>query len=271
MSTIVRLFGAFAVLVLTCLPASGQALDALSRTDPVQTRASEPSKVRALDWILPAVFIGSTLAIHTPDECRWCDRDSLGRDSLNQFDRSARSSLRWNKTGTPDTMSWITEFGPVALLFSLNKEHLQETVLPVFQAFGTTYLVTSVVKVSAARERPAVHFGGTTSSDANASFFSGHSSGAFALVFALARVNSDRHDSRTKWIWIAGLPLASATGYMRMAADKHYMTDVLTGAAVGAAIGWWIPAVWSPTGDRGVSVAPSVAPGGANLSVRWRW
>ena len=42
-------------------------------------------------------------------------------------------------------------------------------------------------------------------------------------------------DKRT--IWISALGLASATGYLRMAADKHYFSDVLTGAVVGSLVG----------------------------------
>ena len=42
-------------------------------------------------------------------------------------------------------------------------------------------------------------------------------------------------------MWAAGLTLATLTGYLREAADKHYLSDVLTGAAVGAAVGWAIP------------------------------
>ena len=38
-------------------------------------------------------------------------------------------------------------------------------------------------------------------------------------------------------IWISALGLASATGYFRIAADKHYFSDVFVGAIVGSLIG----------------------------------
>lgn len=265
-----RLFASI-VVVIGGLLAGGQTVDAQTPGNSPQAVASAKSTRPLFDWGLPAVLIGSTIAIPSPNECRWCDRDSLGRDALNGFDRSARSSLRWNNTDTANTLSWVTEFTPLALLVGLNKDRLRETALPVFEAFGTTYFVTHIGKVAAARERPVVHFGGNVSHGANASFFSGHSSSAFSLVFALARVNSDRDDPNTKWIWMAGVPLAATTGYLRVAADKHYMTDVLIGAAVGASLGWWIPGWWGPSGTSGASVVPTVLPGGANLSVSWRW
>lgn len=36
------------------------------------------------------------------------------------------------------------------------------------------------------------------------------------------------------WRLSVGIPIAIGTGYFRMAADKHYLTDVIVGAAVGA-------------------------------------
>ena len=38
-------------------------------------------------------------------------------------------------------------------------------------------------------------------------------------------------------VWISALGLASATGYLRIAADKHYFSDVFVGAIVGSLIG----------------------------------
>ena len=44
-------------------------------------------------------------------------------------------------------------------------------------------------------------------------------------------------DIDKKIVWISALGLASATGYFRIAADKHYFSDVLVGAIVGSLIG----------------------------------
>ena len=42
-------------------------------------------------------------------------------------------------------------------------------------------------------------------------------------------------------MWVAGLVFASAGAYLRVAADRHYATDVITGAVVGSAIGLAVP------------------------------
>lgn len=43
------------------------------------------------------------------------------------------------------------------------------------------------------------------------------------------------------YIWAGGLTLAAVTGYLRIAADKHYFSDVLVGAVVGAGAGLLVP------------------------------
>lgn len=69
------------------------------------------------------------------------------------------------------------------------------------------------------------------------SFFSGHTSAAFTSAsFICATENSDK--------CVVGLGLATATGYLRIGARKHYMTDVLVGAIVGASFGYPVP-VWA--------------------------
>ena len=44
-------------------------------------------------------------------------------------------------------------------------------------------------------------------------------------------------DIDKKIVWISALGLASSTGYFRIAADKHYFSDVFVGAIVGSLVG----------------------------------
>jgi membrane-associated phospholipid phosphatase len=38
-------------------------------------------------------------------------------------------------------------------------------------------------------------------------------------------------------VWATGLTLASTVGYLRIAADKHYFSDVVTAAIIGSIVG----------------------------------
>ena len=75
---------------------------------------------------------------------------------------------------------------------------------------GLTIGVTEVVKRSVGRLRP-------DGSD-HMSFWSGHTATAMQAA---------------GWRYSVGLPIAFGAGYMRMAADRHYFTDVAAGAGFG--------------------------------------
>ena len=64
----------------------------------------------------------------------------------------------------------------------------------------------------------------------DASFPSGHTAAAFAVVFALKTAGSP--------LWLPALALAVVTAFSRLYLYVHWPTDVLGGALLGAAVGW---------------------------------
>ena len=64
----------------------------------------------------------------------------------------------------------------------------------------------------------------------DASFPSGHTAAAFAVVFALKASGSP--------LWRPALALAAATAFSRLYLYVHWPTDVLGGDLLGAAVGW---------------------------------
>ena len=61
------------------------------------------------------------------------------------------------------------------------------------------------------------------------SFPSGHT----ATAFMTATMLNKEYGERSPWIGIGAYTVASATGLMRMANNKHWLSDVLTGAGIG--------------------------------------
>jgi membrane-associated phospholipid phosphatase len=51
------------------------------------------------------------------------------------------------------------------------------------------------------------------------------------------------HSWAEPYLWTIGYALAATTAYLRIAADKHYFTDVITGTAVGIGAGLAVPIV----------------------------
>lgn len=121
------------------------------------------------------------------------------------------------------------------------------------EASALTLAVTDIVKMAVRRPRPRAYIDAelhktdlnysNTSTDSALSFFSGHSAmtasiGATATYLAFARA----HNSWRPWLTL-GLATAVTTfvSVERVRAGKHFPTDVLAGAIVGAGIGVMVP------------------------------
>jgi membrane-associated phospholipid phosphatase len=110
--------------------------------------------------------------------------------------------------------------------------------------------VTQAIKLSVGRTRPD----GTSMS-----FPSGHSASAFATATVL-----QRHLG-----WKAGIPAYGVAAYVaasRIQAQRHYLSDVAFGAAIGIVAG---RTVTIGHGNARFSVAPAAAPGGAGVNFTW--
>jgi membrane-associated phospholipid phosphatase len=196
---------------------------------------------------------GSSL---TPASCRWCEPPAL--------DRNLRLHLRWEDTHLAGTISDVLLVGtPLSLAaihyFALTDRdagRFGEDALVVLEALALTAVVTDAVKYTVARRRPAAWAAGvrTSAGDDNA-FFSGHASGTFAAAAAFSTVSALRGYPGWPWMSAAGFASATAISYLRMAADRHWFTDVLTGAAVGTGIGVGVPLLFHRKAH--VSVSPT--------------
>ena len=199
-----------------------------------------------------------------PGGCRWCDRDERGFSTLNSLDRTVRNGARVKNEKAADWASHIVGFGlisagaaAVILTSALteckpkNKKwrRLLEDLTMIVEAAGLSGILYQVAALGAGRPRPYTHFGTAQRNRPwdNISFFSGHVTYGFAVSAATTTVLWLRRSKLTPAVFSAGLALSLASGYLRIAADKHYFTDVLVGAAVGTLVGWAVPFVASKT------------------------
>ncbi|MDA9151560.1 phosphatase PAP2 family protein [Schleiferiaceae bacterium] len=111
-----------------------------------------------------------------------------------------------------------------------------------------TLMATDLTKNLVSRPRPFTYYNAAPladrmDSDARKSFFSGHTSMTAANSFYAAKMYSDLYpDSRWKpWVWTAAAVLPAITAQQRMAAGKHFLSDVLVGYVVGGFIGYMVP------------------------------
>lgn len=197
-------------------------------------------------------------------DCRWCDPP--------QLDRWARDGLKWGDTQAASTASDVMQLlipaGAAATLWIQAAPHGQrevaEDLLVLTESASTAVLLTQGAKYAVARLRPDAWARGTVESpDDKLSFWSGHTSFAFSAAAAATQIARLRGRPGWKWLGLASFGAAALTGWLRVAADRHWLTDVVTGAAVGTAAGLVVPLLaYQPADGRRPAVLLAPAPGG---------
>lgn len=212
-----------------------------------------------LSWKKDAPIAGATLGIGTAafflhkqkGALTEADIAALQITDVNRFDRSA--THQWNpKIATASDIGWYSSMAMPALLF-IDKSVRQEygSILTMWsETVLSTMAITTLTKNTVNRTRPYVYNSDVPISekidkDATASFFSGHTSMTSASCFFTAKIYADMHpDSRFKpLVWTGAALLPATVGIFRYKAGKHYLTDIITGYAVGALIGILVPQI----------------------------
>lgn len=206
-----------------------------------------------------------------PESCRWCTPPGI--------DVGVRNALVWNDNArTADTLSTVAlavipASAVTYLLLSANSRGdvnagLVDSLL-VTEATAAALLVNQVVKLLVGRKRPHVFFQndlGYSKSEDNLSFYGGHTSFAFSVTAATVTVAAMRGYAGVGIVAGVGFTLSAAIGYLRIAADQHFLTDILVGAAVGGLVGWAIPRIFhSPSPAPSTGAALRMPPVGLML------
>ena len=177
--------------------------------------------------------------------CRWCDPPD--------FDRGIRHELLWKNTGLADTLSTYDAYvlaptvGLTLLILSdgdASASRLIDDVLPVAETVAIVQVATQLGKYAFARQRPYAHYATMPldpNADNNSSFWSGHSVIGFAITSAAGTVCHFRGYWTEPYVWSAGIAISLSTEYLRIAADKHYFSDVLGGGLIGLGAGLLVP------------------------------
>jgi len=124
-------------------------------------------------------------------------------------------------------------------------------VLLITQAMAVSGAIGEIVKRSVSRPRPYMHRDDPDDPlrQHNAhdfrSFYSSHTSTVFSATIAMAAIFSRRHPgSPLKWLfWGVAVAGGTTIAALRVAAGKHFFSDVMVGAAAGTTTGLIIPAL----------------------------
>jgi membrane-associated phospholipid phosphatase len=153
-----------------------------------------------------------------------------------------------------DVLAGVTVLGPLALQLRGGFDEAGAARALVYgETIAANLALNGVTKALVARPRPYSYSDDPAARaevqrsprDAHLSFYSGHASTTFAAAVSGAYLFSQSSDdplARTA-VWASSLMLAGATSDLRVRAGKHFYSDVLAGAAIGAGVGVLVPAL----------------------------
>gem|GEM_PF-345352 len=253
-----------------------------------------PVTVGLAAGILAWGFIKPSLGNRT---CTICDGPGTDVNALDDF---FRTTFVRQDIGPSATISHVISYGVspvagVALAFGVAAADRRANEAPVnallvLEASVAAVVVKEMITAAIRRERPQVHaLEGDAKqkeideqSDPLESFPSGHVASIMAITASSAVIATMRGYKLAPVIWIVGSTLAGVVTYLRMAADQHYFTDNLVGAAIGTGVGAAVPLLFhrpvASTPDK-VGALPSSRPmlstmpvqGGHVVNVGWAW
>ncbi|MEP7121545.1 MAG: phosphatase PAP2 family protein [Byssovorax sp.] len=219
-------------------------------------------------------------------------------NSYDGFDESARYALR---IGTEKGRNTARDISDVLLTVSITYPFFVDALAAGYlkrkspdvaaqmvqmdlEALAVNAFLSSLVSNVTGRERPygrlcdadpAKQTFDCSSTSRYRSFFSGHSSTTFTSAGLVCshhmHFNLFGGGAADTLACVTALLAAGATASLRVAADQHYLTDVMVGSAVGAAMGFGVPWLMhyrgggsllpGSSGSRPGAVTWTIAPG----------
>jgi membrane-associated phospholipid phosphatase len=141
-------------------------------------------------------------------------------------------------------LAGVAVFGGAASVLGVSAERARGDAAVYISALGWTGAATEWLKVAVHRSRPVLYgsdaVAAAHSHESRMSFPSGHTSMAFAAAtsyLVMARRQHLPHAGRNAALLYAG---AAGVGVLRVAAGRHFPTDVAAGAILGTGVGWLV-------------------------------
>ena len=228
-----RVFRFFLLLLpfaLTFLIGNAQPLISLNKSQSLAAidsialskRHSNPFPTKAL--ILPAAMIIYGF-------------NSLENPTIQFWDEEMKNEVYLERRPKPTHIDNFLQFAPAVAVYGLNIAGIKGK--HNFRDRTMIYLLSNLIMNTAVYSTK--HFSRYTRPDGSndLSFPSGHTAEAFTSAEFLRQEYKDV----SPWYGVAGYAVATATGYLRIYNNRHWLSDVIGGAGIGMAstkIAYWL-------------------------------
>ena len=178
---------------------------------------------------------------HGPPDCAPCDPATLWG-----IDRGVVGhATAWAGTASDVVVLGVMGGAALAALAGAPSEQRTGNAAVFGETIAAAYAATGWLKATVGRERPVLYTADAPAAaddpDNQRSFPSGHTAAAFGAAVSYLVVSERQHlphRTRNTVLLFGG---AVTVGALRVAAGRHFPTDVLAGAALGSLIGWLVP------------------------------
>ncbi|MBC5774154.1 phosphatase PAP2 family protein [Pontibacter sp. KCTC 32443] len=206
---------------------------------------------------------------------------ALDKNDVNKFDRFSAGYHSESAKKASDFPFYGSFAMPFAMMLNDNVRSKAGQVLVLYvETMAVTGTLFTLANGNTERARPLVYsdeveLGEKTESNAQNSFYAGHTAATAAATFFAAKIFHDFNpeSNARPYVWAAAAAIPASVGYLRLKAGKHFLSDNILGYTLGAAAGIVIPQLHKKTNLTGISLTPSVIPTfngaaaqGANLS-----
>ncbi len=203
-----------ALLFCTVVSASAQDTTTVADSSIVQPVKKNSRAIKPVTYIIPAAMIAYGFA-------------ALEIKPLIQFNQNIKQSIWDNnphQSTRIDDYIWIA---PAVSVYAFNLAGLKGKHNFIDRSFllGLSYTIAGAVVAPTKKFTKELRPDGSN----RFSFPSGHTAQAFVSAEFLRMEYKDV----SPWYGVAGYAVATATGYLRMYNNKHWLSDVAAGAGVG--------------------------------------
>ena len=173
-----------------------------------------------------------------------------------------------NYSAQADELSYVPFYASFAspLLFLLGEDERKnfgQISVMFIETMATTGAIFTITAGTVQKSRPLVYNEDLSAeerkdSDAQRSFFAGHTAATAAASFFTAKVFHDFNPDSpaVPYVWAGAVAVPAYVGYLRVKAGKHFLTDNLIGFGIGAACGILVPEIHK-IGNEKLDVYPT--------------
>ncbi|MBT8295089.1 MAG: phosphatase PAP2 family protein [Gramella sp.] len=246
-------------LVLACLVATG--LFAQEKSSPYETNFWKDGS-----WIAGSTALNVLGVITIQNKADLTDNDlaNLNESDIWGINRGAVG----NYSLEADELSYVPFYASFAspLLFLLGedeRENFGQISVMLVETMATTGAIFTITAGTVQKSRPLVYNESLPAderkdSDAQRSFFAGHTAATAAASFFTAKVFHDFNPDSpaVPYVWAGAVAVPAYVGYLRTKAGKHFLTDNLIGFGIGAACGILVPE-FHKIGNENLDIYPT--------------